>query len=94
MVNVAHDGDYRWSGDYPGYAQSYLEEQYEGIQAMFWAGCGADINPLPRRKVELAQKYGKELSQAVVSGLAGVLDTVDPTLETGAGQNSSLSSQR
>lgn len=74
--------DYRWSGDYPGYAQSYLEEQYEGIQAMFWAGCGADINPLPRRKVELAQKYGKELSQAVVSGLAGVLDTVDPTLET------------
>ena len=28
-------------------------------------GCGADQNPLPRRTVELAQQYGKELAAAV-----------------------------
>ena len=74
--------DYLWSGDYPGYAQAYLEETYDGVQAMFWAGCGADINPLPRRKVEFAEQYGKELSDAVIRGLSGVLNEVTPGLET------------
>ena len=45
---------YQWSGDYPGYAQMALESRLPGVQAMFWAGCGGDQNPLPRRKVELA----------------------------------------
>lgn len=74
--------DYQWSGDYPGYAQSYLEETFEGAQAMFWAGCGADINPIPRRKPELAQSYGKQLADAVVLGMEGVLDEVSPDLAT------------
>ena len=46
---------YQWSGDYPGYAQMALESRLPGVQAMFWAGCGGDQNPLPRRKVELAR---------------------------------------
>jgi neutral ceramidase len=33
--------------------------------AMFWAGCGGDQNPLPRRTVELAKDYGKQLAAAV-----------------------------
>ena len=56
---------YEWCADYPGYAQAELEKAYPGVTALFWAGCGADQNPLPRRTVELAQKYGAELAQAV-----------------------------
>ncbi len=56
---------YQWSGDYPGFAQAELEQLYPGCQAMFWAGCGADQNPLPRRSVALAQHYGQRLADAV-----------------------------
>jgi hypothetical protein len=61
---------YRWSGDYPGFAQIELEKAHPGAVALFWAGCGGDQNPLPRRKVELAEKYGKELATAVEAVLA------------------------
>jgi hypothetical protein len=54
-----------WSGDYPGYSQLDLEQDHPGITALFWAGCGADQNPLPRRKVELAERYGRQLADAV-----------------------------
>ncbi len=74
--------DYQWSGDYPGFAQIQLESRYDGIQAMFWAGCGADINPLPRRTAALAEQYGVELAQAVTQGIKGVMDEVSPTLKT------------
>ena len=60
---------YEWSGDYPGYAQEELESQFPGTTAMFWAGCGADQNPLPRRSVELAKHYGRQLAVAVESVL-------------------------
>ena len=61
---------YQWSGDYPGYAQMALESRLPGVQAMFWAGCGGDQNPLPRRKVELARHYGERLALAVESVIA------------------------
>ncbi|HTN77071.1 MAG TPA: neutral/alkaline non-lysosomal ceramidase N-terminal domain-containing protein [Pirellulaceae bacterium] len=57
--------DYAWCGDYPGYAQLDIEKQHPEAIALFWAGCGGDQNPLPRRKVELAQAYGQQLAQAV-----------------------------
>ena len=57
----------QWSGDYPGYAQIELEERHPDCIAMFWAGCGADQNPLPRSKVALAQHYGRRLADAVES---------------------------
>ncbi len=56
---------FEWSGDYPGFAQAALEERYPGTVAMFWAGCGADINPLPRRSKDLARDYGEQLAEAV-----------------------------
>ncbi|MCK4854993.1 MAG: neutral/alkaline non-lysosomal ceramidase N-terminal domain-containing protein, partial [Bacteroidales bacterium] len=56
---------YKWSGDYPGYAQIELEESYPGTVALFFQGAGADMNPLPRRSVALAQQYGEELAAAV-----------------------------
>jgi hypothetical protein len=56
---------YQWSGDYPGFAMLELEKAHPGAVAMFFAGCGADQNPLPRRTVELAQAYGGRLARAV-----------------------------
>ena len=55
----------QWSGDYPGFAQIELENLHPGCVALFWAGCGADQNPLPRRSVERARHYGRRLANAV-----------------------------
>lgn len=65
-----------WSGDYPGFAQIELEKAHPGAVALFWAGCGADQNPLPRRKVELARKYGKQLADSVAAVLAKKMQPV------------------
>ena len=59
----------QWSGDYAGFAQIELEQLHPGCVALFWAGCGADQNPLPRRTVELAQHYGRRLADAVDNAL-------------------------
>ena len=56
---------YLWSGDYAGFAQNALEEKHPGVTACFLMGCGGDQNPLPRRKAELAKKYGEMLASAV-----------------------------
>ena len=60
---------YQYCGDYAGFAQSDLEAKHPGVQAMFWMGCGGDANPNPRRTLELAQKHGKELADAVEAAL-------------------------
>lgn len=56
---------YQWCGDYAGFAQQYLQEKHPEALALFWIGCGADANPLPRSTVPLCQKYGRELADAV-----------------------------
>jgi hypothetical protein len=56
---------YQWSGDWPGAAQAELEEAHPGATALFFAGCGADQNPIPRRKVELVEQYGRDAAKAV-----------------------------
>src|SRR5205823_2888157 len=61
---------YQWCGDYAGFAQAELEPKHPGALALFWAGCGADANPLPRSAVELCRKYGGELAEAVEGVLA------------------------
>ncbi len=71
-----------WSGDYAGYAQSELEANIPGCTAMFWAGCGADQNPLPRRTVELATEYGRRLALAVQKVLKAEMKPVEPKLQT------------
>ncbi len=74
--------DYVWSGDYPGFAQTTLQEKYPGALALFFIGCGADQNPLPRRKVELARQYGQQLAEAVAQVLAKPMRPLEPTLAT------------
>lgn len=73
---------FQWSGDYPAFAQIELEKAHPDCLALFWAGCGADQNPLPRRTVELAQGYGKQLAEAVEAVLAKDLAPIVPELQT------------
>jgi neutral ceramidase len=73
---------YDWSGDYPGYYQIEIEKAHPGVVALFWAGCGADQNPIPRRQTELAEKYGKQLAAAVEEVLAKPLTPITSKLTT------------
>ena len=72
----------QWCGDYAGFAQLSLETRYPGVTAMFCMGCGADQNPIPRRTLEVCQKYGERLSTAVQSVLDRPLIPVLNSLET------------
>lgn len=71
-----------WCGDYPGFAQVELEESHPGAMAMFVNTCGGDQNPLPRRKVELCQRYGHMLAVGVEETLKQPLKPVSAGLRT------------
>lgn len=71
---------YQWSGDYPGYYQIEIEKAHPGAVALFWAGCGADQNPIPRRADPLAEKYGTQLAEAVKQVLAKPLTPISGSL--------------
>ncbi|MBT4224443.1 MAG: hypothetical protein HOD72_08280, partial [Opitutae bacterium] len=72
----------KFSGDYAGFSQIALEKSHPGALALFSAGCGADINPLPRREVSLAERYGNMLAAAVEEVLLQKMNTLKPTLIT------------
>ncbi|MFM7865544.1 MAG: neutral/alkaline non-lysosomal ceramidase N-terminal domain-containing protein [Planctomycetaceae bacterium] len=72
----------KWCGDYPGFAQLQLEQAFPGAAAMFVNTCGGDQNPLPRRTVELCEKYGSMLADAVKQTLLQPLIPVSPQLRT------------
>ncbi|MFO0870873.1 MAG: neutral/alkaline non-lysosomal ceramidase N-terminal domain-containing protein [Pirellulales bacterium] len=71
-----------WCGDYPGFAQLELEQAHPGTTAMFVNTCGGDQNPLPRRSVELCQKYGHQLATAVLETLQQPLQPVGPGIRS------------
>jgi len=71
-----------WSGDYPGFAQVELEKIYPGITSMFFAGFGADQNPIPRRSIPLARQYGKELAIAVEKVVEEPIKLLSPSIRT------------
>ena len=73
---------YLWSGDYPGFAQAELEAAHPGSVALFFAGCGADQNPMPRRTVARARQYGRELAASVDRVLSEPMTPLEPRLET------------
>ena len=75
-------GFYKWSGDYAGFAQLYLEDRHPDCVALFHTGCGADQNPLPRRKIELAMKYGRMLATSVDEVLGSRMQPVTGELST------------
>ncbi len=64
--NTTLDGNHmNINGDYAGYAQIELEHKYPGATALFFQGCGGDINPEPRGSLEFAIQHGKTLSASV-----------------------------
>jgi len=73
---------YEWCGDYAGFTQIALEKSHPGALAMFHAGCGADQNPIPRRSVELCEKYGQMLAAAVDEVLGRPMRPIEPRLRT------------
>lgn len=73
--------DYLINGDYAGYAQAELQRRHPGALALFVQGAGADANPLPRRKVELAERYGMTLADSVDEVLNGRMKELSPRLK-------------
>ena len=73
---------YEWSGDYAGFAATNLETTHPGAVALFAMGCGADQNPVPRRKVEQCRKYGRMMSDAVEAVLSRPMESLNPGLRT------------
>lgn len=62
---------YQWHGDYAGCAQAELERRHPGATVLFAMGCGADINPAPRREVAHAEQHGRALADAADRALSG-----------------------
>jgi neutral ceramidase len=67
-------------GDWAGYAQEYLEADCPGAVALVSLGCGADMNPDPRGKLEHCQQHGRAVAEEVKRLLRADLKPVDPTL--------------
>lgn len=57
------------SGDWPGYAQEYFENDHPGVTAMFLNGCSGDQNPYPRRMLLYAQRHGRSMATAIEAAL-------------------------
>ena len=73
---------YQISADWPGAAQNEIERRHPNAIALFWAGCGADQNPLPRRSVELMHDYGRQFADAVDETLNGPLTPIPASLDS------------
>jgi len=58
------------NGDYPGWTSAALEERNPEAVALFVAGCGGDINPLPRYTMARSKAYGFLLAEAVEEAIA------------------------
>jgi len=73
---------YQWSGDYAGFAQIALEKNHPDATAMFFMGCGGDQNPLPRKELTFAERYGNMLAAAVEEALISPPRILEPRLRT------------
>lgn len=74
---------YKWSGDWPGFAMIDIEKRHPGAMALFFAGCGADQNPLPRRQEFYLTKYGEMIGSAVEAVLYGHMKPISGNLSSG-----------
>ena len=73
------------SGDFPSFAQTFIEKAHPGVRAMFVQGCGADANSHPRSckdQERIVQQQGHELGEEVCRVLAGELTPVRGPLRT------------
>lgn len=74
------DVEYKFSGDFPGFAQAALEESHPGAIALFWTGCGGDQAPRPKGTMKQTEAYGRRLAAAVDEVLGGQMRALPPSL--------------
>jgi len=74
--------EYSISGDYPGFAQKYIEEAVPGAVSMFVQGCSGQLVPNARYQREYAQGHGRTLADAVVNSLDGEFVPLTGTVES------------
>jgi putative membrane-bound dehydrogenase-like protein len=75
------------SGDWAGYAQQAIQDEYPGAVALCSVGCGADSNPssgVTGDKAEIAQRQGAEVAAEVKRLLKGYLAPLSGPLTTKA----------
>ncbi len=78
-TSLAKDDYTRVCGDYMGFARECLETSQPGIMGLYVAGCGADLNPYPRGKLNDARLHGLRLAGAVAEALKpGMIPVRDP----------------
>src|SRR5437899_1789651 len=73
------------SGDWAGFAQEAIQDDFPGAVALVSIGCGADANPEPRGKgddVALAQRQGAEIAREVKGLVTGYLAPVHGPIST------------
>ena len=71
----------KFCGDYPGFAQQYIEEAYPGATALFVQGCGGQLVPNARYQVEYAMGHGRALADAVKKALDGEQISLEGSLK-------------
>jgi hypothetical protein len=74
--------EYSLSADWPGVGQNELERRHPGTTVLFWAGCGADQNPLPRRSIDWLNRHGRAFADAVDVSLNSPLKPIGGKLST------------
>jgi len=77
---------YQYSGDYSGFAQHAIEKSHPEAIALFVAGCGADVNPYPRSKLELAQEHGETLAKSVEQIISGSMIPLNGQIKSVIGE--------
>lgn len=74
--------DYKFSGDYPAFAEMELEKLYPGATAIFFQGCGGDQIAYPRNTIPAAKQWGKTLAAAVERVLTEPMNELASSLST------------
>ncbi|MBT4484945.1 MAG: hypothetical protein HOC71_14845 [Candidatus Latescibacteria bacterium] len=73
---------YQFSGDYPGYAQRFIEEAFPNATALFVQGCAGQLVPNARFQLEYAMGHGKALAKAVIEAVDGEQITINGPIES------------
>ena len=74
---------YGVTGDFAGYAQTYIESRQPGVQAMFMTGCGGDANPYPKDdSMADSKQHGEELGSEVLRVVSQEMKSVSGPLNT------------
>lgn len=73
---------YEWHGDYAGSAQAELERRHPSATVFFATGCGADINPAPRRELAHVAQHGRDLADAADRALAKPMQRIEGRFAT------------